>query len=144
MAEIEVFDTDLISQALRDDLQARRRFETTPKVRRFTTIINEMEILVPKYRYLETADTTERMLNAQKWLNIARDVMRTAFADVLPVDLLVVDLSRELSQHKGLGKIGRKDLLIAAIALRHDAVLVTGNVAHFTKVPRLKLLDFRE
>lgn len=141
--EAEIFDTDFISQALRGDPDAERRFKVTPRERRFTTIINEIEVLVPRYRYLETADTIERIIDAQVRLNIACDLMRTAFAEILPMDLFSGRILTELSQMKGLKKIGHNDLLIASIALRHDAVLVTGNVKHFSNVPRLKSLDFR-
>jgi tRNA(fMet)-specific endonuclease VapC len=38
--------------------------------------------------------------------------------------------------------IGPNDLLIAAIALRHDAILVTNNVREFERVQDLKLVDW--
>ncbi len=42
---------------------------------------------------------------------------------------------------KGMkGRPATKDLRIAAIALSHDATLVTGNVVDFEKVPTLKLM----
>ncbi|MBI3923084.1 MAG: PIN domain-containing protein [Armatimonadetes bacterium] len=140
---VEIYDTDLISEYLRDHPEAIARFRRTPKERRFTTIINEIEVLVPRYRYLETADTIERIIDAQVRLNIACDLMRTAFTEVLPMDLFSGRILAELSQMRGLKKIGHNDLLIASIALRHDAVLVTGNVKHFSNVPRLKSVDFR-
>jgi tRNA(fMet)-specific endonuclease VapC len=41
---------------------------------------------------------------------------------------------------KGIkGRPGTKDLRIAAIALSHDAAVVTGNIRDFEKVPMLKL-----
>jgi len=41
---------------------------------------------------------------------------------------------------KGMkGRPATKDLRIASIALSHDAILVTGNIADFEKVPLLKL-----
>lgn len=35
-----------------------------------------------------------------------------------------------------------KLLLVAATALRHSATLVTGNTQHFTRISRLRLLDW--
>ncbi|MFN4259177.1 MAG: type II toxin-antitoxin system VapC family toxin [Gemmataceae bacterium] len=39
-------------------------------------------------------------------------------------------------------RIGTKDLQIAAIALAHQATLLSRNVADFAKVPGLKLKDW--
>jgi tRNA(fMet)-specific endonuclease VapC len=39
-------------------------------------------------------------------------------------------------------RIGRADLLIACIALAHDATVVTRNIRHFRQVPGLKIVDW--
>jgi tRNA(fMet)-specific endonuclease VapC len=39
-------------------------------------------------------------------------------------------------------KMRRPDMLIACIALAHDALLVTANTKHFNKVPGLKLANW--
>ena len=46
-------------------------------------------------------------------------------------------------QHKGL-PLPDFDLLIAATALAHGLVLVTGNTSHFERIPELKLENWRE
>ena len=38
--------------------------------------------------------------------------------------------------------LGEADLTIAAIALRHDLTLITGNVRHFQRVPGLRVEDW--
>jgi tRNA(fMet)-specific endonuclease VapC len=41
-------------------------------------------------------------------------------------------------------RIGTMDLRIAAIALAHDATLISKNVAHFSRVPDLRVEDWTE
>lgn len=45
---------------------------------------------------------------------------------------------------KGGHPHGDADLIIAATALEHGRVLVTGNTAHFAWVPGLRLEDWRQ
>ena len=47
-----------------------------------------------------------------------------------------------LRQIKGLGKIGRADLLIASIALSWRATLVTRNVRHSRSIPQLRVVNW--
>ena len=49
-----------------------------------------------------------------------------------------------LRSHKKLVKIGRSDLLIASIALAHQATLVTRNVRHFRQVPGLNVENWAD
>jgi tRNA(fMet)-specific endonuclease VapC len=44
-----------------------------------------------------------------------------------------------LRVHRSLRKIGRRDLLIARIALANQATLVTRNLRDFSLVPRLRI-----
>jgi tRNA(fMet)-specific endonuclease VapC len=41
-------------------------------------------------------------------------------------------------------RLGEADLMIAAITLRHDLMLVSGNTRHFSRVPGLKLVNWLE
>jgi tRNA(fMet)-specific endonuclease VapC len=41
-------------------------------------------------------------------------------------------------------RLDEADLMIAAVALRHDMVLVTGNTRHFRRVPGLRLENWLE
>ena len=58
---------------------------------------------------------------------------------ILPLTRTAADHFDRLRANKKLKKIGRPDLLIACIALAHDATLVTRNVKDFTAVPGVKL-----
>ncbi|MFV9507499.1 MAG: type II toxin-antitoxin system VapC family toxin [Oscillochloridaceae bacterium umkhey_bin13] len=59
---------------------------------------------------------------------------------VLPFDAEAADVYRSLI-NQGL-RIGSQDVQIAAIALAHQAVLVTSNSRHFTQVPGLIIEDW--
>lgn len=140
---IVVFDTDFISEYVRDKPDAVAFLNQTSPERCFTTIVSEAELIGPRYRQLLTAANEVELMKTQLYLNQVRDVLTNAFAGILPMDLVVSRVFAELKQVKKLSKVRNADLLIAAIALRHNATLVTGNVQHFRKVPRLKVEDFR-
>lgn len=56
----------------------------------------------------------------------------------------VADEFERLRHNKKLQKIGRADLLIAAIALAHEATVVTRNLRHFRQVPGLQVDNWFE
>ena len=63
---------------------------------------------------------------------------------VCPLDIESAEHAGQIRLH--LERIGRNtgiiDQLIAATAIRHDAVLVTHNTRHFQDVPGIKLQDW--
>lgn len=141
---IVIFDTDFISEYARGKPEAIGRLNRTPPESCFTTVVTEAELLGPRFRQLLTAADEVELSKAQVNLNVVRDVLANAFVGIFQTDLKVCLLHSELRRSKGLSKIGNADLLIAAIALRNDATLVTGNVEHFHKIPRLNVEDFRQ
>ncbi len=60
-------------------------------------------------------------------------------AEVLSLDVTSAEIGgRIIGDLERIGQpIGRADPLIAAIALRHDLILVTGNQAHFQRIQAL-------
>jgi tRNA(fMet)-specific endonuclease VapC len=58
---------------------------------------------------------------------------------VLLVDEAAAAEFDQLRENKKLRKIGRADLLIAAITLSHRATLVTRNLKDFRRVPGLQV-----
>jgi len=58
---------------------------------------------------------------------------------VLPVEATASAEFDRLRANKKLKKIGRADLLIAAITLAHRATVVTRNLRHFRQVPGLQV-----
>ena len=99
----------------------------------------------------------EITLNAMSFFEVRRGLSLPKFAnkyarfqalvqehDVLELDLPAMEEAAILYQH--LQTTGTPledaDLLIAATALRHDAVLVTRNTKHFARIPNLRLEDW--
>lgn len=39
-------------------------------------------------------------------------------------------------------RLGEADLMIAAVALKHDLTLVSGNTQHFRRIPGLRLINW--
>lgn len=59
---------------------------------------------------------------------------------LLPFDEQAAMVFRDL--RKKLPQAGTQDLKIASICLAHDAIVLTRNVVHFTKVPDLRVANW--
>ncbi|MGL6096644.1 MAG: type II toxin-antitoxin system VapC family toxin [Fimbriiglobus sp.] len=105
------------------------------------TVISRYEILMRgRYQALLTAATRDELLTAAA--RLAADEERLAAFDTYAVDGAAADHFTRLIATKKLKKIGRRDLLIACIALAHGAMLVTRNTKDFAPVPGLTLADW--
>lgn len=91
---------------------------------------------------LKAADGAELQRGQQRLDDAERDLAR--IPRVLPIDAAAIAEFDRLRQTKGLKKIGRGDLLIASIALAHNATLVTRNTRDFQKVPGLQLVNWAD
>jgi len=58
---------------------------------------------------------------------------------VIPIDAAAAAQFDALRQNRKLKKIGRRDLLIAAITLAEQATLATRNLKHLRQVPGLRV-----
>ena len=65
---------------------------------------------------------------------------------VLPVSESILERAADLWVLAGRGGFSRNDadLIIAATALEHGRILVTGNLSHFNWIPVLTLEDWRQ
>jgi tRNA(fMet)-specific endonuclease VapC len=102
-----------------------------------TTVINRVEILQGRFAMLQKAATGKELRRAQAWLDQTvehLDTIRT-----VPIDDAAADTFDRLRENKSLRKIGRADLLIAAITLANRAILVTRNLKDFRLVPGLQV-----
>jgi tRNA(fMet)-specific endonuclease VapC len=125
------FDTDVLSAVLRKDppLHLLRRLARIPPTSQFTTSINLGELLYGAARK-----------GSPKLLERVRHVVATA-QRILPFDEEAAEVYGTLraTLEQGGVRLDEPDLRIASIALARDLTLITGNVRHFGRVPRLRV-----
>lgn len=90
------------------------------------------------------------VLRGLRYINATRQIHELAsfVADneLLPLDDEAIDYAANVYVHlRQIGQlINESDILIAGIALAHDCVLVTNNIAHFGRIPNLTVENWRE
>jgi len=136
-------DTDTLTLLLRGHdstaTTARRKANDGEFV---ITVINWAEVIGGRFESLiKSADGPE-------WLKAYERLVRTQEAlvkyPVLPVSSAAATLFDRFLADKKVKKPKRKDLLIACIALAHDATLVTRNLKDFQPIPGLKLENWAD
>jgi tRNA(fMet)-specific endonuclease VapC len=130
-------DTDTLSRLHAGDYRLEgRRGRVDPK-ELATTAVTRIEILQGRFDFVLKASDGQQLLRALAWLTSSEDLLREI--TVLSINEAAANHFDRLRQIKKLKKIGRADLIIAAIALAHGATLVTRNVRHLGQVPGLRL-----
>ena len=133
-----VLDTDTLSLLFTGHAGVLAKQATVPSSEIATTIVARIEVLRGWFDYLMKAVSGEDLLRAQAWLD--RTVRSLAqVTTVIPIEPSAAAKFDSLRENKKLRKIGRGDLLIAAITLAERATLVTRNVKHFRLVPGLQI-----
>lgn len=107
-----------------------------------TTIVTQAEVLRARFEFLIKAADGDQLLHAQRRLTASERLL----ADFHVVRITAPSAAEfeRLRLQKKLKKIGRADLLIASIALSHDATLVTRNLRHFRQITGLKLENWAD
>src|SRR5207249_4883845 len=100
-------------------------------------LVTEVEILRGRHEFLLKASDGEQVLRAQQGLDASKQLLGTL--PIIPLNAAAAAEFDKLRQNKKLKKIGRADLLIAAIALAQRATVITRNVKHFRQVPGLQV-----
>lgn len=124
-------DTDVLSAVIKPSppLHLIRRLARTPPTEQCTTAITLGELLY---------GVTRR--GSPELAARVRDLVASA-GPILPFDEAAAQCYGPLRtsiERDGSG-LAEPDLRIAAIALSHEAVLVTGNLRHFARVPCLEV-----
>jgi tRNA(fMet)-specific endonuclease VapC len=132
-----LLDTDNLSRLRSDDQRLRERRERIAPAELATTVITRIEILQGRFDSVVKAADGEELLGAFAWLVRSEELLGQLV--ILPIDEAAADEFDRLRQSKKLKKIGRGDLLIAAIALAHRATLVSRNLRDFRQVPGLSV-----
>jgi tRNA(fMet)-specific endonuclease VapC len=131
-----VLDTDTLTHLLTSNPRATERFRhETDDV--FISVITRIEVLQGRFATLLKAADAAELLRGQARLDQADRDLRPF--RVLPVTDSAAQEFDRLRQNKKLKKIGRADLLIAAIVLANQATLVTRNLKDFRQVPGLQV-----
>lgn len=121
-----VLDTDIVSELL-------KRANETVRARAVEYRRQQGPLSVSAVTVLEIVDGWHRVGRPER----AREALRRlGDTKVLPLDAEVAVIAGEISaalNQRG-AVIGFADICIAATALRHRRVLVTGNTAHFERV----------
>ena len=129
MAPLALLDTDTLSEVMKGkdlhvDQQAREYFKTHGQFR--ISVITRYEIL----RGLKAKQATRQ-------IEIFEDRCNKSYVYPVTDEIVVLasDIYAYLHQH-GL-TISDADILIAATALVHNLILITGNIDHFNRIPNL-------
>jgi len=133
-----VLDTDTLTHLFAEHPRVLARRDTVPSSEIAITVVTRIEVLQGRFDFLLKAATGEELLRAQLWLE--KTIQSLAQVEtVIPVDPAAAAEFDRLRQNKKLKKIGRGDLLIAAITLANRAKLVTRNLKDFRQVPGLQI-----
>ncbi|HWG43095.1 MAG TPA: type II toxin-antitoxin system VapC family toxin [Gemmataceae bacterium] len=138
-----VLDTDTLSLLFAAHPRVLTRRNNVPSSEIAISIVTRIEVLQGRFDFVLKAATGEELLRAQLWLDkTIQDLGRVEI--VIPVDPATATEFDRLRQHKKLKKIGRGDLLIAAITLANRATLVTRNVKDFRQMPGLQIENWAD
>ena len=138
-----ILDTDILSLVQRDDapagMQIRARIAQLPPDQLIaTTIVSYQEQSKGWLAFVAKARTKNQLLAAYTYLQQHLDDYRNM--RVLPFDRLASDRFDHLrAAHPRAGTL---DLRIAAITLRHGALLVTRNTKDFREIHALQIDDW--
>ena len=106
-----------------------------PSIVRLEALRGRIEAVLKVARGADGLKMTERLTATEKYIG--------TFQIVDFEDRAAVHFDR-LIKLKSLRNMGRADLLIACVALAHDATLVTRNTKDFAPVPGLKLENWAD
>lgn len=137
---MHIFDTDTLTHLHAGHQRVVQRLRELDDPQVGTSIITKIELLRGRYEYMLKAATGAELLRAQNLL------LRT---EMLLGDLLIVPFDEhaaarfdQMRHTRRRREIGRADILIASIALAHQATLVRRNVRHFRSIPGLAVVNW--
>ncbi len=134
---MKILDTSTLTHLFGGRQRTVERFQQeTEEVA--TTIISRIEILQGRFAMLLKAADGQDLQRAQRLLD--QTVVRLAeIPNVIPIDEAAAAEFDRLRQNRKLKKIGRADLLIAAISVANRATVVSRNLKDFRQVPGLQV-----
>ena len=138
-----MLDTDIFTLAYHDRAGLRARIERVrpPDAVCISTVLR-VEVLIGRFDAVRKAATGRDVLLQQ--MNIERSEEYLARYTLVRFDEAASAFFEAFRTGRKPLKIGRADLLIACIALAHNATLVTRNVKDFAAVPQLTLENWAD
>lgn len=133
-----ILDTDIVTYQQRGDERIMMNLRSVDRSAVATTVITMYEQLRGRLAAVNRKQSSQQLQLALMRLQATQHYFCTA--RMLPFDEGAVIICQELIDQKI--RIGTQDLRIAAIALTHDATLVTANVRHLSQVPGLQTEDW--
>jgi tRNA(fMet)-specific endonuclease VapC len=136
-----LFDTDTLTLLHHGNPRVQNRVAHEADIIAIT-VISRIEVLMGRFEFMLKATDGEQWLRAQKSLSLSdRDL---ANHRVILVDVAAAAEFDRLRHDKKLKIIGRRDMLIACIALAQRAKLITRNLKHFRLVPGLTVENWAD
>jgi tRNA(fMet)-specific endonuclease VapC len=132
-----VLDTDTLTFFFREHSRVLERMrQANDEIA--TTIISRIEILQGRFAtLLKAADGDELQRGQQRLDEAQRNLAK--IPKMLAIDSAAAQQFDLLREQRRLKKIGRADLLIAAITLANRATLISRNLKDFRQVPNLQV-----
>jgi tRNA(fMet)-specific endonuclease VapC len=135
---LHVLDTDTLSLLQEGHVAVQARVAACPTEDLAITVVTVEEQLSGWYRLLRRTKKPEKLANVYDRLAAAvRSLSRLA---ILSFSEAAIHRSRAFQASKL--NVRKMDLCIAAIALEHQAIVVTRNVRDFERVPNLVVEDW--
>jgi tRNA(fMet)-specific endonuclease VapC len=138
-----ILDSDIFTLLTYEHPNVTRHYEAVPEDEQIAvTAITRIEVLRGRTDSLLKAANEHELLAATKRLQATEAALGDFL--LLHVDEKAVEHFKALLGQKKLNKLKRPDMLIACIALAHDALLVSRNTKDFEKVAGLKLANWAD
>lgn len=136
-----VLDTDTLTLLLHTHARVTERVSRSDS-EVVITEISRMEQFQGRFASVFKAEDGDKLLQAKHRLQQSETDLNEF--TILAIDAAAAAEFDRLIEIKGLRRIGRGDLLIAAITLANKATLVTRNHRHFRLVPGLRIENWAD
>jgi predicted nucleic acid-binding protein len=132
-----LLDTDTVTHFSYGNANVRRKIEEVGDEELAIAIITRNEILRGRAESLLKAASEDELRKAAERFQQAEELLSDFV--VVGFDDKSIEYFGRLRKQRNLKKVGRADMLIACIALAHDALLVTRNTKDFKAVAGLRV-----
>ncbi len=136
-----ILDTDIFTLLIKPHPTVANRYRLCEDTVALT-LVTRIEALEGRFAFVKKACDGDQLLVAQARLEHTEGNL--ALFPCLSFDAAATTEFDHLLQNKKVKKIGRADLLIAAIALARRATVVTRNVRDFRQVPGLRVENWAD